>query len=269
MADELQNPSESGDISTPLAQLRDRANFPAHSPRDLIRPGFWITGVYVLLFLTYSGFQHTALWAMKPNELGDFLAGCFAPLAFLWLVLGFFQQGDELKNSVAALKLQGEELRNSVEQQRQLVEVTREQLGLDHAKLLSEAEAAVRQAEPIFHISCSIKQGSRIREGDGFLPARYYSKFTVSNMGAECRRLEFSDGGTSNIKFPSFPKYNRFDFRYEIVKNNEIKSLTLTISCTDLLGNDLQFEMVLEPHQGQYGPEYRVSRDDGLFTKVS
>jgi hypothetical protein len=167
------------------------------------------TSAYLALFAIYALFEWQALLAMKPNEFADFLAGCFAPLAFLWLVLGFFQQGEELRNSVAALKLQGEELRNSVEQQRQLVEVTREQLGLDHAKVLSEAEAAVQRAEPIFHISCSIKQGSRIREGDGFLPARYYSKFTVSNMGAECRRLEFSDGGTSNIKFPSFPKYNR------------------------------------------------------------
>jgi hypothetical protein len=227
------------------------------------------TSAYLALFAIYGLFEWQALLAMTPNDFADFLAGCFAPLAFLWLVLGFFQQGDELRNSVAALRLQGEELRNSVEQQRQLVDVTREQLGLERANLQSEAETAVRRAEPIFHISCGIKQGSRIREGDGFLPARYYSKFTVSNMGAECRRLEFSDGGTSNIKFPSFPKDNRFDFRYEIVKNNEIKSLTLTISCIDLLGNDLQFEMILEPHEGQYGPEYRVSQNHGLFTKVS
>jgi hypothetical protein len=37
--------------------------------------------------------------AMKPEEFATFLSGVFAPLAFLWLVLGFRQQGDELKNS--------------------------------------------------------------------------------------------------------------------------------------------------------------------------
>ena len=36
---------------------------------------------------------------LKPNELGDFLAGLFAPLAFLWLVLGFLIQASELRLS--------------------------------------------------------------------------------------------------------------------------------------------------------------------------
>lgn len=85
---------------------------------------------------------------MLPNEAGDFLAGAFSPLAFLWLVLGYFQQGEELKNSADALWLQGEELRNSVTQQRELVEVTKEQLAHEREALaaeerrLSAAEAA-------------------------------------------------------------------------------------------------------------------------------
>ncbi|MBI2728750.1 MAG: hypothetical protein HYX42_21120 [Polaromonas sp.] len=33
-----------------------------------------------------------ALAKMSPNEWGDFLAGSFAPLAFLWLVLGYLQK---------------------------------------------------------------------------------------------------------------------------------------------------------------------------------
>lgn len=41
----------------------------------------------------------TKLESLKPNELGDFLAGLFAPLAFLWLVLGFLIQASELRLS--------------------------------------------------------------------------------------------------------------------------------------------------------------------------
>lgn len=85
---------------------------------------------------------------MDPNEFADFLAGVFAPLAFLWLVLGFRQQGDELQNSARALWLQGEELRNSVEQQRALVQVSREQLESEtEARRQSEREAE-RAAQP-------------------------------------------------------------------------------------------------------------------------
>lgn len=65
---------------------------------------------------------------LMPNEWGDVFAGLAAPVAFLWLVLGFLQQGKELQLSSRALELQVEELRNSVEQQKELVEVTRQQV---------------------------------------------------------------------------------------------------------------------------------------------
>lgn len=64
----------------------------------------------------------------KLNEWGDFFAGFFAPLAFLWLVLGYLQQGEELRQSSEALRLQAAELKNSVEQQSQMVSISREQL---------------------------------------------------------------------------------------------------------------------------------------------
>lgn len=78
----------------------------------------------------------SALWAallfcrwdaasiMTFNEWGDFFAGASAPLAFLWLVIGYFQQGEELSQNTKALEqqeralqLQVDELRQSVEQQ--------------------------------------------------------------------------------------------------------------------------------------------------------
>lgn len=47
------------------------------------------------------------------NEKGDFLAGVFSPLAFLWLVFGYFQQGNAIKlsnqNILEQLKLQKDE----------------------------------------------------------------------------------------------------------------------------------------------------------------
>lgn len=55
--------------------------------------------------------------ALKLNEKGDFLAGIFSPLAFLWLVYGYLQQGKELKQNNEALRLQSEELANLVKEQ--------------------------------------------------------------------------------------------------------------------------------------------------------
>lgn len=67
----------------------------------------WLIGllIYVSHFMGWPKFS-----AMSPNEFGDFLAGAAAPLAFFWLVIGFFQQGQELKLQREELELQRKEL---------------------------------------------------------------------------------------------------------------------------------------------------------------
>ena len=53
---------------------------------------------------------------LAPAELGNFLEGAFAPLAFLWLVIGYFLQQKELEQNTEALKAQAEEIQRSAEQ---------------------------------------------------------------------------------------------------------------------------------------------------------
>ncbi len=78
----------------------------------------WIGAIltlgYLLFISWYAGDRLNTLDDVDLNNLGDFLAGVFGPIAIMWLVLGFFQQGKELKNSVEALELQASELKNSV-----------------------------------------------------------------------------------------------------------------------------------------------------------
>lgn len=93
--------------------------------------GLGLTAVWLAVLLAYWLTEPAAFEGLKANEMGDFFAGAFAPLALMWLVLGFFQQGTELRHSGAALWLQGRELQHSVEQQRELVNVTREQFALE------------------------------------------------------------------------------------------------------------------------------------------
>lgn len=144
--------------------------------------GLTITGVWLLFMFSYALAVRDNLLAMKPNEFGDLLAGTFAPLAFLWLVLGFFQQGEELRHSSRALWLQGEELRNSVEQQRQLVEATREQLQLEREVLSYERAELARTSGPIFKIDPggSVPMGDRGRRYD----------FRLLNHGKACTAVK-------------------------------------------------------------------------------
>lgn len=62
--------------------------------------------------------------ALELNAFGDFLAGSFAPLAFFWFVLAYFQQGAELK-------------------------LQREELGHQRVETARLANEAARQADAI------------------------------------------------------------------------------------------------------------------------
>lgn len=53
----------------------------------------------------------------QPSEaMGSFLEGAFAPLAFLWLVIGYFLQQGALNESNRHVQLQYEEMRRQAEQ---------------------------------------------------------------------------------------------------------------------------------------------------------
>ncbi len=52
----------------------------------------------------------------RAPEMGGFLEGAFAPLAFLWLVVGFFLQQQQLEQNTASIRAQLVEMRRAAEQ---------------------------------------------------------------------------------------------------------------------------------------------------------
>lgn len=71
--------------------------------RLLTVAGALVTIAYSVSILWLMGDRVNQLLTMPLNELGDFLAGVFGPLAIFWLILGFLQQGKELQQSTQAL----------------------------------------------------------------------------------------------------------------------------------------------------------------------
>ena len=80
--------------------------------------GLALTTLWVGLALAYIAFVigWYGFVGLPPSELGSFLEGVVAPLAFLWLVLGMFLQQSELAENSRALALQSEALQKSAEQ---------------------------------------------------------------------------------------------------------------------------------------------------------
>ena len=90
----------------------------------------WVTGggsiLYIALILFFRGNDAWVLFrAGNLNELGDFLAGFFTPLAFGWLVYGYLLQSKELR-------LQREELTLTRNQLGKQTELLQEQVAADH-----------------------------------------------------------------------------------------------------------------------------------------
>ncbi|WP_353187448.1 hypothetical protein [Pseudomonas sp.] len=169
--------------------------------RVLALIGGVLTVLYALFAWWLVGDRIYKLQSMELNEVGDFLAGAFGPLAILWLVLGFFQQGIELRQGTNALRLQAQELNNSVAQQCEIVAAQK-------ASLLNYE----RTLEPLLHLEVSENGWG---EGD------FYVSLNVSNTGEYCESViiklfateNFESGADPLITGASYPV--RFDGLHE------------------------------------------------------
>ena len=73
---------------------------------------FWL-GFGIFYLDTYIGWSK--FFEQPLDSLGSFLEGAFAPLAFLWLVVGYFLQQKELSENTAAIQKQHIEMQKSAE----------------------------------------------------------------------------------------------------------------------------------------------------------
>jgi hypothetical protein len=83
-----------------------------------VRFGLTITAAWIFLGASYittqvgwGGFSR-----LPAEQLGSFLEGAFAPLAFLWLVIGYFLQQKELEQNTQALQAPALQIGRTAEQ---------------------------------------------------------------------------------------------------------------------------------------------------------
>lgn len=121
-----------------------------------------------------------ALACMKLNEVGDFFAGLFAPVAFLWLVLGYRQQGDEL---IASL-----------EHQKESAEIARKQLDVELQTLARERQQHSLAVTPVLSMWVTREvKGANV----------YEMEIRVRNTGGDAHSLVVAasllNGGASQV----------------------------------------------------------------------
>lgn len=197
------------------------------------RFGFWVSVVWILFISGLLFVQRADALTMKPNEWGDLFAGVFAPLAFLWLVLGYLQQGEELKLSTRALLLQAEELKNSVEQQRALVEVSRQQVESEREALAYERQLREDSARPNVLVAPS---GGSFR-GDGVSTYNVVFTNTGNTATGLLGELVLEDGQVTRlIDTPFFDRGAQHRVGFTLPKPLEGASARIRLSYKDTLG---------------------------------
>jgi hypothetical protein len=105
--------------SAPLPVVAPRAVVPKRSLPDWrIWFGLAVTAGWLIVGALYveTSMGWNALDRQPADVIGSFLEGAFAPLAFLWLVIGYFLQHKSLTQNTEALQMQFQEIQRSAEQ---------------------------------------------------------------------------------------------------------------------------------------------------------
>lgn len=107
----------------------------------------WCASIFWIVFVSTTFFSNPPSNEFSYNQLGDFLSGAISPLAFLWLIVGYFQQGK-------AIEIQSRELRAAVEQYKaqarateSLVEHDLRLARIDFYKIVSECSTHLAECE--------------------------------------------------------------------------------------------------------------------------
>lgn len=223
--------------------------------KHLAKIGIVITVIYTGLLLLLVHGRLTTLQTMSLNEVGDFLAGAFGPLAIFWLILGFFQQSVELRQNTSALELQAEELKNSVAQQRELVEVSKSQFQAELEALNYEREMQRKAQQPQF---VSLGIGARHTGG------RHTYIMNIKNVGNTATDVHITFSQKMEKVAPnSIPSWvngqdQRLEFEYENQAPTETSELVL--SYVDSAGIPGSISYYLKENKGGSHPMVEIDK---------
>ncbi|ABP61274.1 hypothetical protein [Enterobacter sp. 638] len=192
--------------------------------------GVFLTISYFLsLFLVIDNLSLSVMSSW--NELGDFLAGAFSPVAFLWLVLGYVQQQKELQQNTYALNLQAEELRNAVEQYQQMVLISKEQLSHETKRSIEQFRLKAAETKPEFHMA------SRLGFHN-YNNITYTYFWSVYSNSREARNFKI-------CFYPKFGIYDSYEFRTVIAPIQLPENLVLHTELPEYFEVHLTFDSIL------------------------
>ena len=208
--------------------------------------GMAFTCAWVGMLVVYVVSNFDKVTNLDPNEFGDFLAGAFGPVALFWLVIGYFQQGEELQQNTEALRLQHEELVRSVAEQKLLVAeqqaqtaIAKTQLEEQRRRYVEESLDRMRAAQPRFVVS-----GHFVRFGETTITW----KILVQSYDNNCTDVSLTvslPGETIRCSSVNELKADKsVEFGFEL--SDAIEGGGVAVSYRDMLGHRRSQSFVME-----------------------
>ena len=237
--------------------------------RRLTKLGLLLTLVWLLLFVAIVVLEFQFATEMSLNELGDFLAGASAPIALMWLVIGYFQHGDELRLNTKALEAQQEELRQQVAETALLAqnaerhaEATEKLALLTRMEQVRDAQREARAAQPEFVFGGSTISGREI-------------VVKLQNRGGEARNVRAEYNGPHYMKsspMTILESNEKFSLRISQKSNIELEyPIVFSILCADLLGTEHSLTFEYSQNEGliEVSHERKSSENSHSDTEIS
>jgi hypothetical protein len=191
----------------------------------MLKFGVVVTLVYLGVIASQIWFRIPSFYTLTLNEVGDFLAGVLGPVSIFWLILGFKQQGDELK-------AQAREMNNSVREQKNLVENSAGQFQAMMESLELQRKTLALQHAPKVELYSALTFAADGKDMISFL---------VMNYGHEAKSVEvwssFDGQQASMIVCHDFiGKDDAEDVRIELSSFEVLKSVRVYVGYEDVFG---------------------------------
>lgn len=179
--------------------------------------------IYNGLFI-YSNFDNIEL--LPSNEFGDFLAGIFAPLAFLFLYLGYRQNSISLNLQAKELKASTKALEEQVKEMRAAIKLQEEEIHAKHFYAKPMLNFRYNDFTIIHDDGISLDKDGEpqfIRDPCEII----YVHLAVQNEGGEALQFELIDLEKDLFlsRKHSFPAKNIIEFKFSLSSDKSLDFL--------------------------------------------
>lgn len=173
-----------------------------------------------------ESFTQRLLACRSLNELGDFLAGAFAPVAFLWLVAAVLIQAQELRAQREELAMTRQELADS----REVMKVQAEQARNQALQAQRQADFIGEQTENLRRQSEEAHRERQDRVFEELLHATH--KESLSKLSSAEHHVQ-TESGLNLSRFPDFRKQTYDEAFFDMAQHlDNLRLLLRSISKT-------------------------------------